>query len=133
MKGGNNVELEKEFIDKRTGITYTLKGEYYIPNIAVPKDTKYTIGRFGKAHLKYIKEYNNFLYTDLILNGKLNRYLHSIDKKCNTLLESIIKELAKQENITEELKANNQLEWLQRMNNIKNRAEEIVYSEYVYV
>ena len=127
------MELKKEIVDEKTGITYTLKGDYYIPNIVKPKDTNYTIGRYGKAHLRYIKEHNKVLYTDLKIDGKLNSYLHSIDNKCNTLLESIITKLAKSENVTEELKANNQLEWVQRMNNIKNRAEEIVFNEYVYV
>ncbi len=94
--------------------------------------TNFTIGRYGKAHLRYIKQYNKPLYTDLLLDGKLNKYLHSIDEKCNSLLDSIITKLAKQENVTEDLKANNQLEWVARMNNIKSRAEEIIYNEYVY-
>ena len=126
------MELKNEYIDKRTGITYTLKGDYYFPNLSIPKDTKFTIGRYGKAHLRYIKENKRVLYIDLLLDGKLNTYLHSIDEKCKTLLESIITKLVKQENVTEDLKANNQLEWGARMNNIANRAEEIVYNEYVY-
>lgn len=128
-----NMELKNQIVDEKTGLTYTLKGDYYIPNLVIPKDTNFTIGRYGKAHLRYIKEHNKVLYTDLVLNGKLNTYLHSIDEKCNTLLESIITKLTKNENVTEELKANNQLEWVQRMNNIRNRAEEIVFNEYVYV
>ena len=127
------MELKKEIVDEKTGITYILKGDYYIPNIVIPKDTNYTIGIYGKAHLRYIKEHNKVLYTDLKIDGKLNSYLHSTDNKCNTLLENIITKLAKSENVTEELKANNQLEWVQRMNNIKNGAEEIVFNEYVYV
>ena len=127
------MELKNEYTDKRTGITYTLKGDYYLPNIAIPKDTNFNIGKYGIAHLRHIKRYNIPLYTDLLLDGKLNQYLHSIDEQCVTLLESIIKELTEQENVTEELKANNQLEWVAKMNNIKNRAEEIVYNEYVYI
>ena len=127
-----NEELKQKYVDERTGITYTLKGDYYIPNIAIPKDTNFTIGRYGNAHLRYIKQHSRSLYTNLLLDGKLNKYLHSIDEKCNSLLESIIKQLAEQENVTEDLKANNQLEWVARMNNIKNRAEEIVYNEYIY-
>lgn len=126
------MNTKNSFIDEKTGIEYTLKGDYYFPNLSIPKDTNFTIGRYGKAHLRHIKQYNKPLYADLLLNGKLNTYLHSIDEKCNNLLESIITKLAKQENITEELKANHQLEWVSRMNNIKNRAEEIVYNEYVY-
>ena len=85
------------------------------------------------ALLTYIKRYNIPLYTDLLIDGKLNQYLHSVDEQCNTFLASAIKEFAKKENITEELKANNQLEWVAKMNNIKNKAEEIVYNEYVYI
>jgi hypothetical protein len=127
------MELKKEYVDERTGITYTLKGEYYIPNLSIPKDTNFIIGRYGKAHLRYIKQYNNPFYMDLLLDGKLNNYLHSIDERCNTLLESIITKLAKEENVTEDLKASQQLEWVARMNNIKNRAEEFVYNEIIYV
>ncbi len=126
------MKFRNEYVDERTGITYTLKGDYYFPNLSIPKDTNFNIGRYGKAHLGHIKQYNKPLYIDLLLDGKLNQYLYSIDEKCNTLLASIINELTKKENITEELKISNQLEWVAKMNNIKNRAEEIVYNEYVY-
>lgn len=126
------MKFRNEYVDERTGITYTLKGDYYFPNLSIPKDTNFNIGRYGKAHLGHIKQYNKPLYIDLLLDGKLNQYLYSIDEKCNTFLASIINELTKKENITEELKISNQLEWVAKMNNIKNRAEEIVYNEYVY-
>ena len=126
-------ELKKEIIDERSGITYTLKGDYYYPNLYIPKDTNFTIGKYGLAHLRYIKKHNISLCTDLRLDGKLNSYVHSIDERCQTLLDSIITELAKKENVTEELKASNQIEWVARMNNIKSRAEEIVYNEVIYV
>lgn len=127
------MELKKEYIDEKTEIAYTLKGNYYFPNLSITKDRSFTIGRYGKARLRYIKQYNKVLYNNLLLSGKLNTYLHSIDEKCNNLVESIITKLAKQENITEELKARHQLEWVTRMNNIKNRAEGIIYNEYVYI
>ena len=73
------MELKNEIVDEKTGITYTLKGDYYIPNIVIQKDTNYTIGKYGKAHLRYIKEHNKVLYIDLKLDGKLNSYLHSIE------------------------------------------------------
>lgn len=126
------MKLKNEYVDERTGITYTLKGDYYFPNLSISKDTNFNIGRYGKSHLRHIKQYNKPLYIDLLLDGKLNQYLYFVDKKCNTLLASIINELTKKENITEELKISNQLEWVAKMNNIKNRAEEIVYNEYVY-
>lgn len=127
------MELKKEYIDEKTEIAYTLKGNYYFPNLSITKDRNFTIERYGKARLRYIKQYNKVLYNNLLLSGKLNTYLHSIDEKCNNLVESIITKLAKQENITEELKARHQLEWVTRMNNIKNRAEGIIYNEYVYI
>ena len=127
------MKLKKEYIDEKTEIAYTLKGNYYFPNLSITKDRNFTIGRYGKARLRYIKQYNKVLYNNLLLSGKLNTYLHSIDEKCNNLVESIITKLAKQENITEELKARHQLEWVTRMNNIKNRAEGIIYNEYVYI
>ena len=127
------MELKKEYIDEKTEIAYTLKGDYYFTNLSISKDKNFTIGRYGKARLRCIKQYNKVLYNNLLLNGKLNTYLHSIDMKCNTVLESLITKLAKQENVTEDLKASHQLEWVARMNNIKNRAEEIIYNEYVYI
>ena len=127
------MELKKEYIDEKTEIAYTLKGNYYFPNLSITKDRNFTIGRYGKARLRHIKQYNKVLYNNLLLNGKLNTYLHSIDMKCNTVLESLITKLAKQENVTEDLKASYQLEWVTRMNNIKNRAEEIIYNEmYIF-
>lgn len=127
------MKLKKEYIDEKTEIAYTLKGNYYFPNLSITKDRSFTIGRYGKARLRYIKQYNKVLYNNLLLSGKLNTYLHSIDEKCNNLVESIITKLAKQENITEELKARHQLEWVTRMNNIKNRAEGIIYNEmYIF-
>jgi hypothetical protein len=104
------MKLKNEYIDEKTGITYTLKGDYYFPNLSIPKDTNYAIGKYGKAHLRYIEKHNIPLCTELRLVGKLNTYLHSIDEQCNSLLESIITKLAKEENVTEELKDNHQLE-----------------------
>lgn len=127
------MELKKEYVNEKTGIAYTLKGDYYFPNLSISKDKNFTIGRYGKARLRHIKQYNKVLYNNLLLSGKLNAYLHSIDTKCNTILARIIIKLAKQENVTEDLKASHQLEWVARMNNIKNRAEEIIYNEYVYI
>lgn len=110
------MELKKEYVNENTGIAYTLREDYYFPNLSISKDKNFTIGRYGKARLRYIKQYNKVLYNNLLLSGKLNTYLHSIDEKCNNLVESIITKLAKQENITEDLKANHQLEWVARMN-----------------
>lgn len=114
-------------------ITYSRIGDFNIPNLYISKDTNYNIGKYGKVHLRYIKQYKKAFYTDLILDGKLNSYLYSIDEQAHKVLDEIIKELAEKENVTEELKITNQLEWVSKMNNIKNRAEETIYNEYVYI
>lgn len=127
------MNMKESFVNEKTGIEYIKKGDYYMPNLFVPKDTNFEIGKYGRAHLKYIKKHDCVLVTDLLLDGKLNSYLHSIDENCKNLLEKLIKDFAQKENVTENLKANNQLEWVAKMNNIKNRSEEIVLNEYVYV
>ena len=129
-----NKELKERFIDERTGIKYTLQGDYYIPNIIIPKARRTgNIGKYGILKLNYIKKHKIPEYTEMLLNNELKSYLLDIEDECKERLEILIKQMAKQENVTEELKANNQMEWGQRMNNIKNIAEEIVLNEIVYV
>ena len=128
-----NVELKERFIDERTGIEYIRKGDYYLPNLKLEEETDYQIGKYGRLKLNYLKNNKKAQYSIMLIDGKLNRYLHEIDIICNARVKRIIAELAKQEEITEELKANNQLEWVQAMNNIKNRAEEIIFIELIYV
>ena len=126
--------VKESFIDERTGIEYIKCGDYYLPNLVMPEEnTNYKIGKYGRMKLKYLKNYKKAEYSIMLIDGKLNRYLHEIDVVCTDRVKSIIAELAKQENVTEELKATNQLEWVQAMNNIKNRAEEIVFNEIIYV
>ena len=129
------MEKSKErFIDEKTGIEYIKCGDYYLPNLVMPKEnTNYQIGKYGRMKLNYLKSYKKAEYFNLLMNCALNRYLHEIDVVCNDRINAIIPKLANQENITEELKANNQMEWVQAMNNIKNRAEEIVVNELIYV
>lgn len=112
------------------GIEYVLVGDYYFPNIAPPE--KHNIGKYGMLHEEYIKQHRPGLYSRLILTGKLNDYLYEIDKTCHERIEHIIKDMAKSEGVTEEIKSKNQLKWVGLMNNIKARAEEIIYSEIVY-
>ena len=114
-------------------ITYHKEGDYLIPNLAVKgTDSDYHIGLYGRLRLEYIKKYRLGLYSDLILNGTLPKHLIEIDKSANERVKSIINELAKKENVDENLKQINQLEWVRCMNNIKNRAEEIVLNELIY-
>ena len=127
-------KVKERFIDKRTGIEYIRCGNYYLPHLVMPiENTNYQIGKYGRMKLKYLKNYKKAEYFNLLMDCKLNRYLHEIDIVCNDRINTIISKIAKQENITEELKATNQMEWVQAMNNIKNRAEEIVTSELIYV
>ena len=129
-----NVELKERFIDEKTGIEYIRFKDYYLPNLVMPKEnTNYQIGKYGRMKLNYLKNHKKVEYSIMLIDGKLNRYLHEIDVVCNDRINAIISKIAKQENVTEELKATNQLEWVQAMNNIKNRAEEIVFNEVIYV
>lgn len=114
-------------------IAYHKEGDYLIPNLAVKgTESEYHIGLYGSLKLEYMKKHQLGLYSDLILNGTLPAYLIEIDKTANDRVKNIINELAKAENVDENLKQNNQLEWVKCMNNIKNRAEGIVLNELIY-
>lgn len=126
--------VKDRFVDEKSGIEYIKQGNYYLPNLVLAQeDTNYTIGKYGRMKLNYLKNNKKAEYTILSMDGKLNRYLHEIDIACEDRIKTIISQLVKQENVTEELKATNQMEWVCRMNSIKNRAEEIVLSELIYV
>ena len=114
-------------------ITYHKEGDYLIPDIIVENPKKdYHIGLYGRLKLEYMKKHQLGLYSDLILTGTLPEYLIEIDKTTNERVNRIIRELSKKENVDENLKRNNQMEWVRCMNNIKNRAEEIVLNELIY-
>ena len=128
-----NKELKEKFVDERTGIEYRLVGDYYIPNIAIPKSRRIgNIGKYGRLKLNYMKKYKILEYTEMLLSNELKSYLLDIEDECKEKLDILIKQMAEKENITEELKAINQIEWVQKMNNIKNRAEEIILNEFIY-
>lgn len=129
-----NKNVKDRFVDEKTGIEYIRQGDYYLPNlILAPEPTNYIIRRYGRMKLNYLKNYKKAEYTILFVDSKLNQYLHDIDVACEDRINTIISQLVKQENVTEELKANNQMEWVCKMNSIKNRAEEIVLNELIYV
>ena len=114
-------------------ITYRKEGDYLIPDLALKgSESDYHIGLYGRLKLEYMKKHQLGLYSDLILSGTLPEYLIKIDKTANERVYRIINELAKKENVDENLKRNNQMEWVRSMNNIKNRAEEIVLKELIY-
>ena len=115
-------------------IEYTKVGDYYIPNLVAPENMKnFKLGKYGKLRLNYLKENKRAEYTILLMDNKLQKHLMDIDKTANERFDLLMKQFAEQENITEELKATNQMEWVCRMNNIKNRAEEIIFNELIYV
>ena len=114
-------------------ISYTKQGDYLLPNLILKDKEQYNIGKYGLLKLNYIKKYKLGLYFDLLVNDNLNEYLHNIDTTIMEKVQKLIKELTEKENITEELKSNNQMLWIGKMNNIRNIVEEIVLKEYIYV
>lgn len=115
-------------------LEYRKCGDYYIPNLVAPKNMKnFKIGKYGKLRLNYLKENKKAEYTILLMDNKLQKHLMDIDTTANERFDLLMKQFAEKENITEELKATNQMEWVCRMNNIKNRAEEIIFNELIYV
>lgn len=124
--------MKKYITDKITGISYTLVGDVYIPNL-VSTDTNYEIGCWGRKHKEYIKQYKPAFYTTLLTQCKLNSYLHDVDLRATEMYDTLVKQLAKQEGVTEKLKATDMMLWVRKMNNISNRATEIVNKEIIYI
>ena len=123
--------MKKYITDEKTGISYTLVGDVYIPNL-VSTDTDYEIGCWGRKHKEYIKQYKPAFYTTLLTQCKLNSYLADIEQQAQDLFLRLVKDLAEKENVTEELKSTDMMLWVQKMNNIRNRATEIVNAELIY-
>lgn len=122
--------MKKNFTDDKTGIDYTLVGDVYLPNL-ISADTNYPIGIWGQRHKEYLKENHKLRYYNLLASGKLNSYLHDVDVRSKNMYDKLVTQLAEQEGITEQLKAENRMLWVQRMNNIANQAREIVYN-FIY-
>ena len=114
------------------GGTYRPEGDYLIPDLLLPDEPKYQIGKYGRMRRSYLKEHRPVLYENLLTSGTLHRHIAEIDQACNERMEIIVSDIAKQEGVTEALKADDQMEWIRRMNNIHSRAEEIVLFELVY-
>lgn len=124
--------MKQHHIDEKTGISYTLQGDYYLPDLALLNEKQAEIGVWGRRHLEYIKQYHKVRYINLLTSGKLNRYLADIDEQAEDMFLRLIKQMAEREGITEQLKAYNQMEWAARMNNIQSRAMEIINSDIIY-
>ena len=125
--------MEKHIYNEQTGISYTLHGDYYLPDLALPEEEKgVEIGVWGQRHLRYIKQNRKVLYLNLLTSGKLNGYLADIDKQAEEIFSRLVKQMAEREGVTEKLKVDNQMEWVGRMNNIRSRATEIVNADLIY-
>ena len=114
-------------------ITYHKEGDYWIPNLCLPKQPDGHIGKYGRLRLNYLKDFKRGLYIELLISGTLKQYLLDIDENASNKVNLLIKEFAEDENINEQLKEHHQMEWIQSINNIKNRAEEIVLNKIIYV
>ena len=128
-----NNELPKTKIDERTGIEYHLEGDYYIPNLVMPKQEKITLNKYGRMRLKYLKEHKKADYTIMLMNGTLNTHLKEIQETADNRVGKIIAELKTKSNLTEDMKNTDMLYWGGMINPIKAQAEEIVFSELIYV
>ena len=124
--------MEKYIYDQNNGLWYELQGDYYIPCLVLDETDTPPIGMWGRRHLSYLNEHRPVLHTSLVLSGKLHSYLVEVDNRATEMLDRLIKQMAAQQGITEQLKAQDQMTWVQRMNNIRNAAEEIVLQEVIY-
>ena len=123
--------MEKVIYDEKNGLWYELQGDYYIPCLKLSEEEQQPIGVWGQRHLRYIKQNRKVFYLNLLTSGKLNGYLSDIDKQADDMFSRLVKQMAEREGVTERLKAENQMEWVGRMNNIRSRASEIINSNLI--
>ena len=125
--------MEKYIFDENNGLWYELQGDYYIPCLKLPDEEQVEIGVWGQRHLEYIKNHRKGFYTSLVLDCKLNRYLADVNKQAESMIHTQISQYKTAEGVTEQLKADNQMEWVCKMNNMRDRINEIIYKELIYV
>ncbi len=123
--------MEKTIFEQMGG-TYTKQGDYYLPNLTLPAEEQKPVGVWGQRHARYLKQSHKIIYVNLQTSGKLNSYLSDIDEQAEDMLSQLVKQMAEREGVTEKLKATDQMAWIGAMNNIRNRAEEIVYTNLIY-
>ena len=121
-----------ESLIERMGITYHWEGDFLIPDLVLSDTTDYHVGKYGRMRHRYLKEHRRVLFAIMLTNETLAKHIADIDAACRERLDTLIPAMAEQEGVTEELKATDQIEWVRRMNNIKNRAEEIILQEIIY-
>ena len=123
--------MKKTLFEQMSG-TYTRQGDYYLPNLILPAEENKPIGIWGQRHLRYLKQHRKVLYTNLLTNGKLNGYLADIDAQAEDIFLRLVEQMAEREGVTEQLKAGNQMEWVGRMNALRETAAEIVNAEVIF-
>lgn len=124
--------MKKRIYDESNGMSYTLQGDYYLPDLVLAEEETVTYGRYGMLRREFLKEYRKGLYTALLLQGRLVKHLNQTDLTANERMDLLMRQMAEQQGVTERLKAENQLLWVGKMNNIRNAAEEIVLKELIY-
>lgn len=122
--------MEKSLFEQMGG-TYTQVGDYLLPNLTLHEEKQKSIGIWGQRHARYLKQHHRILYYNLLTSGKLNAHLAEIDRQTEEMFPRLVKQMAEREGVTERLKADNQMEWVRRMNNIRNRAAEVVNTELI--
>ena len=124
--------MEKQIYDEKNGLWYELHGDYYLPCLTVPHEEQRPIGVWGQRHLRYLRHHRKALFTELQITGKLNGYLADLNEQAEAMFFELVKQLAAREGVTEQLKVENSMEWVRRMNNIRSRVTEIVNHDVVY-
>ena len=124
--------MDKYIYNEQNGLWYELQGDYYLPCLKLSEEEAVHIGIWGQRHRRYLKSHRRALYTSLLTSGKLNGYLADIDRQAEKMFSRLVKQLSEKEGVTETLKAENQMLWVQKMNNLRNAAMEIVLNELIY-
>lgn len=125
--------MKKHFTDETTGISYTLQGDYYLPDLELStEEQEANIGVWGMRHAIYLKQHHKVIYYNLLTSGKLSSYLTDINERAEDMFQQLVKELSEKEDVTEQLKATDTMLWVQKMNNIRNRASEVIYKTIIY-
>lgn len=124
--------MDKYIYDENNGLWYELQGDYYLPCLTLPTEEERPIGIWGQRHKRYLKEHKKATYTTLLTSGELNSYLTDVDEQAEKMFLRLAKQLAEEESVTEALKAENQMRWVQKMENIRNRAAEIVNTYLIF-
>lgn len=124
--------MDKYIYDEKNGLWYELQGDCYLPCLKLPKEESRHIGIWGQRHLRYLKQHRKGLYSELLTSGKLNSYLADIDRQAEEMFPRLVKELAEKEGVTEALKAENLMLWVQKMNSIRSAAMEVVSNDLIY-